>query len=93
MQSTLIFQTSCLKSLTHSGWSSKWSIIDIEKLENYLSKCSSIHKVGILKPFEKMLFFSQVELPSSEQLSQLPFDIEVYTDQHLVLQRKVGSKK
>ena len=68
---------------SNQGWSSKWSIIDVEKLENYLSKCSSVHKVGILKSFEKMLFFSQVELPSPDQLSQLPFDDETYIGQHL----------
>jgi len=68
---------------SNQGWSSKWSTIDIEKLENYLSKCSSIHKVGIFKPFEKMLFFSQVELPSSDQLSQSSFDDETYIGQHL----------
>jgi len=65
---------------SNHGWSSKWSVIDVGKLENYFLKCSSIHRLGMFKSFEKILFFHHAEPPSSEQLSPLPFDVEANMD-------------
>ena len=53
------------------GWSNSWRVVDQQYLEDYLLRCSNIHKLGA-RHFEYMMLYDQVTPPPLEQIKQEP---------------------
>lgn len=49
------------------GWSNRWQVIDQQHLEEYLLRCSSIHRVDV-RQFEDMILYDQADPPRLEQV-------------------------
>ena len=56
-----------LMNYSNHGWSTKWKITNLDRLQSYLSKCSKIHTMGS-KPFVDMWVISNKEPPSPNQI-------------------------